>query len=46
MYRKRLLVLCVLAATLGCSCAKIETELPIKSNVDNPLKLLPFHWKQ
>ena len=34
MYRKRLLVLCVLAATLGCSCAKIETELPIKSNVD------------
>lgn len=34
MYRKRLLVLCVLAATLGCSCAKVETELPIKSNVD------------
>ena len=34
MYRKRLLVLCVLAATLGCSCAKVETELPIKSNID------------
>ena len=34
MYRKRLVVLCMLAATLGCSCAKIETELPIKSNVD------------
>lgn len=33
MYRKRLLVLCVLAATLGCSCAKVETELPVETNV-------------
>ena len=34
MYRKRILVLCVLAAVLGCSCAKVETELPIKSDVE------------
>lgn len=33
MYRKRLLVLCVLAATLGCSCAKVETELPAETDV-------------
>lgn len=33
MYRKRLLVLCVLAATLGCSCAKVETELPAEMDV-------------
>ena len=33
MYRKRLLVLCVLAATLGCSCAKVETELPAETGV-------------
>lgn len=33
MYRKRLLVLCVLAATLGCSCAKVETELPTETDV-------------
>ncbi len=33
MYRKRLLVLCVLAATLGCSCAKVETELPVETDV-------------
>ena len=33
MYRKRLLVLCVLASTLGCSCAKVETELPAETDV-------------
>ena len=33
MYRKRLLVLCVLAATLGCSCEKVETELPAETDV-------------
>ena len=33
MYRKRLLVLCVLAATLGCSCAKVETDLPAETDV-------------
>lgn len=33
MYRKRLLVFCVLAATLGCSCAKVETELPAETDV-------------
>lgn len=33
MYRKRLLVLCVLAATLGCSCAKVETELLAEMDV-------------
>lgn len=33
MYRKRLLILCVLAATLGCSCAKVETELPAETDV-------------
>ena len=33
MYRKKIFVLCVLAASLGCSCAKVETKLLAETDI-------------